>query len=256
MIRRRRAQAKSDGSSADLWLVTYSDMVTLLLAFFVLMLSFSTVDVERFQRTILSLQQALGILTGGRTVVSEPEMDMGGLMKDRRHLESVQTQQLLSVKTRIQQLLEGAELDGDVDFSLTERGLALSFADQVLFPSGRADLRPEAREILDVVIPVLEDIPNLLRVEGHTDNVPINTPRFPSNWELSAARATNVLRYFLANGGMRPVRLSAAGYGEYRPVASNETVEGRARNRRVDVVILRLGAEEYEPSNPAAEVRE
>ncbi len=253
MIRGRRVRAKQGDSSADLWLVTYSDMVTLLLAFFVLLLSFSTVDMERFERTILSLQQALGILTGGRTVISEPDVDMGGL-KDRDHRETVQTYQLLAVRMKIQESLQSAELYEEVEFSFTERGLALSFADQVLFERGRAEIRPAATQILEAVIPVLAEIPNLLRVEGHTCDIPINTPRFPSNWELSAARATNVLQYLLANSGIDPERLSAAGYGEYRSVATNDTAEGRAENRRVDIVLLRLGAADFEPTNRAPEV--
>jgi len=104
-----------------------------------------------------------------------------------------------------------------------------------------------ALKILDEVAPILADIPNHIRVEGHTDDVPISTAQFPSNWELSTARATNVLQYLLEGEVVDPDQLTAAGYGEYRPVASNETEEGRAQNRRVDIVLLRLGAQEYEP---------
>lgn len=250
-------QAKQSEGSADLWLVTYSDMVTLLLAFFVLLLSFSTVDIERFERTILSLQQALGILTGGRTMVSEPDVDMGSI-SDRHHrqyLQSLQAYQLLSVRMQIQESLEETGLHEEVDLSLTERGLVLRFADQVLFARGHAEILLSAARILDSLLPVLEEIPNLLRIEGHTCDLPINTARFPSNWELSGARATNVLQYMLANSGIHPERLSASGYGEYRPVASNDDAEGRARNRRVDVVILRLGAAEYEPPSRSPEVK-
>ena len=242
---RRQKAAEPDRTMA--WMTTYSDMVTLLLAFFVLLFSFSSIDVIEFERVIMSLQQALGMLQGGRTITSvEPMMDVG----DARHqqqIEAIQRSQLLAARMQLQGQLSEAGLEEGVTFDLTERGLIIHFTDRVLFESGEAELLPGARDILDLLAPTLENLPNQVRVEGHTDDVPINTFRFPSNWELSTARATNVLRYLLGTAGMSPDNLSAAGYGEHRPRDTNRTDAGRVRNRRVDVVLLRLEAHGTEP---------
>lgn len=121
----------------------------------------------------------------------------------------------------------------------TERGVIVQFNDRVLFDTGRTVLRPEAEEVLRLLAVELQEWTGPIRVEGHTDNVPIHNELFPSNWELSAARATRVVRFLVDEGGLVPSNLVAAGYGEYRPIASNQTAEGRARNRRVDVLLLR-----------------
>ncbi len=248
MIKKRRGQKKNnpDGSS---WLTTYSDMVTLLMAFFVLMLSFSTVDAAQFDRTMVSLQEALGVLQSGRTIVVDDSRDLDLSESEQDvHEQASQISQLLRVRSQIGSELDEQGFDDHTKFRLTERGLILQFTDQVLFPSGSADLRSEALEVLDALAPNLESIPNQIRVEGHTDNVPIDTPRFPSNWELSTARATNILRHLLGVAEIDSNRMSAAGYGEYRPLAENTTAEGRAQNRRVDIVLLRLGAAQFEPN--------
>jgi len=125
---------------------------------------------------------------------------------------------------------------------LDARGLLLRFKENVLFDSGKADLKPDAMKILSFLGKVLnqpEFAERYMRVEGHTDNVPIRTVRFPSNWELSTGRASSVIRYYIENSQLRPDRFTASGYGEYYPVANNDTPEGRALNRRVDIVILR-----------------
>ncbi len=247
MIRNRGRGSEGTDRSNE-WMTTYSDMVTLLLAFFVLLFSFSTIDTVEFERVIMSLQEALGLLQGGRTVTSaEPLMDVGD-SRHREQIEAIQRRQLLEAKIRLQRKLTESGVDEGVSFEMTERGLIMHFTDQVLFESGRAQLRPEALTMLDLLSPTLEDLPNQIRVEGHTDDVPISTLQFPSNWELSTVRATSVLRYLLEIGEFSPQKMSAAGYGEHRPRATNETDEGRAMNRRVDVVLLRLDAHGTEPA--------
>lgn len=127
----------------------------------------------------------------------------------------------------------------DALISMDDRGIVVTLLDKVLFPSGKADIKAGGKETLAKVSAVLEDIPNEISIEGHTDNEPIRRTRYlyKSNWELSTARATNVL-HFMEEQGIPPERLSATGYGEYRPVAGNDTKEGRQRNRRVEIVIL------------------
>lgn len=236
-------------------MVTYSDMVTLLLVFFVLLLSFSNIDNARFERAMWSLQNALGLLESGQVLTPTEEQPLPRVppraLRDARHqrqIQAMQRDQLMDAKRRLREKLSEADLLDEVSFEMSQRGLAMRFTDRVLFESGRAELKPEARDILDLLAPTLSDLPNHIRVEGHTDDVPIETDRFPSNWELSTARSTNVLRYLLKTGQLPPDEISAAGYGEFRPVTDNETEDGRSQNRRVDVVLLRLGASSSEPS--------
>lgn len=240
--RRRKEVTYAVESSAPGWMTTYGDMVTLILAFFVILFSISTVDANKFDLALLSLQKALGILPGGRTVSSDSLIHMSELeWSQQTRLADIR--QLMYVERTMKDRL--SEQDA-VEMHLDERGLVVRFVEDVLFDSGKADLKTSAARILKTVAGVIEPLPNHIRVEGHTDNVPINTKAFPSNWELSTARATQVIQFLLAYG-ISPLRLSAAGYGEYRPVETNDTPEGRQRNRRVDIVILRLSASRVEP---------
>ena len=135
----------------------------------------------------------------------------------------------------------------DLDIQVTEvdQGTRLSFEDQVLFDFGQAAINPAGFVFLDKIADVLRKIPYAVRVEGHTDNVPIQTRRFPSNWDLSVARAVNVVKYFAEVSKIDPKRLSAVGYGESRPVAPNDTFSNRAKNRRVEILLLTEGKEEH-----------
>jgi chemotaxis protein MotB len=138
----------------------------------------------------------------------------------------------------------------DITTEIDERGLIIHVKENAFFQSGQADLTPAAQSALDAIAEVIQGIDNFIRVEGHTDNVPINTVLFPSNWELSTARATQVVRYFLSKYNFAADRISVSGYAEYRPIAPNDTPENRARNRRVDIVILAAKRGTDEPLIP------
>jgi len=239
-LARRRSDSEPESNMAP-WMLTYSDMVTLLLAFFIVLYSFSNLDVQKFEQAIYSLRGALGILPRN-TVLQGPDaappsplspaVDDTGLDLD--------WEQLRTVRDELEEAIREAGLEGLVSTEVQERGLVIRFADTVLFDLGRADLKPEALDILGQVADLLLPLPNQIRVEGHTDNLPINTAQFPSNWELSTARATSVVRHLCEEYIFPPERLGAAGYGEYHPVASNDDIEGRRLNRRVDIVVLTL----------------
>lgn len=238
----------ANGGSSGSWLTTYGDMVTLLLTFFVLLFSFSTLDLERFRAVMQSFQGSLGVLESGMTIsdqasIAGRDSPMGQLF-EQNPLERELAEDVLYALSALQATL-GLQDSFWIEF--TERGLVIHFTDRVLFDTGKAELKPEARELLAVLAGQLKDLPQAIRVEGHTDNVPIHNAVFPSNWELSAARAVGVVRYLIEAGGIDPRRLAAVGYGEYRPIASNETAEGRARNRRVDIVLLNP---EFNPTEP------
>jgi len=238
----RRLSASGEQSQSP-WLVTYSDVVTLLLCFFVLLFSFSEINAQRFQTILAAFQASLGVLDGGRTLIeTKPDMQGSGdwELKDVEFYRPELEAQLRDVYSRVRDFVEERGIGASLQVELGERGVTVRFADAVFFDLGKADLKPEALRTLDEVAVLLKEVPNHIRIEGHTDNWPISTERFPSNWELSTARATNVLRYLVEQHGLDPTRVSAAGYGEYRPLMPNDTDENRARNRRVDIVILRL----------------
>lgn len=242
--RRRRENGFSAAGSTPAWMVTYGDLITQILIFFVLLFSFSHIDEAKFDLAAMSLQGAFGIVQGGRTISRDPLPGDNDAISDVVRLDRLQLNQ---VKEVLEQRLREAGLSGQVILQMEERGLVVRLQDSVLFDSGKAALKASALAVLDRLAETLLAIPNHIRIEGHTDNLPINTPQFPSNWELSGARASNVLRYLTERRGLPVKRLSFAGYGEHRPVADNTTAEGRSRNRRVDIVIFPQSFSEREP---------
>jgi chemotaxis protein MotB len=246
-MRRKRGGGEESKGGAPEWLATYGDMTTLLLCFFVLLYSFSNLDAQKYNLLRISLREALGVLDGGKT------LDSGALIEGGEVYNEVSRFKEDELFEEIVEKLEdslGKENFAEIaSFVINERGLTIRFLDSVLFDTGQANLKPEAKEILDKLADILSQYPsNPIRVEGHTDNVPIHNSRFPSNWELSTARATTVIRHLIDRYNFSPDKLSAAGYGEYKPVASNDTVEGRRLNRRVDIVILRSDSVLQEPN--------
>lgn len=239
---KRRKPRPQPPLGAPAWMMTYGDLVTQILIFFVLLFSISSIDAQKFQAALLSLQGALGFLSGS-TPTDLPEIPAGTEDDmDRRDLE-----QMLGVQQLLEQRLQAAGLHASVSLDFEERGLVIRFMDTVLFDLGKAAIKPLGRQTLDAMAPTLREIPNQVRIEGHTDNLPIVTAAFPSNWELSTARATNVVRYLIEERGLDPWRLSAAGYGEYRPVAPNDSPANRQLNRRVDIVVLYVSKGRLEP---------
>ena len=235
--RAKNAQPVEEGAPA--WMTTYSDMITLVLAFFVLLFSFAVIEEAKFNEIMSSMRMtflgAEGILDGSSDPADLPDsfFEQDPLAKD--------TEELMA---SIESFIEERNLAGTIAVELDERGIILVISDAILFEPARADLLPEARYLLGYVGEMIDDIPNQVLVEGHTDNVPIHTPQFPSNWELSVARAVVVVRYLSERMSVEPHRLAAVGYSEYHPVASNITPEGRQLNRRVNIIISRMTRED------------
>ncbi|MDD3839702.1 MAG: OmpA family protein [Clostridia bacterium] len=233
---------KRKKNNTQSWLVTYSDLVTLLLTFFVLLFSFSSIDAVKWKAIVQSLTGNIGVLEEGKTL-DEGEMVNQGQVDDQIAKEAdEQDVKFNKLYEDIKKYMDTKDLDVTVSMSEQKNEILIRFKDNVLFDSAKAILKQDAKEILDNIadgIYKFQGDINLVRVEGHTDNLPINTKFFPSNWELSTARAVKVVRYFVENSSIRPDIFSPSGYGEYRPVASNKTVKGRAKNRRVDIVIVR-----------------
>lgn len=225
---RRRVPPEEPGEY-NAWVMTYGDLMSLLLVFFVFIVSFSTIQESKFHDAALSLRGAFGLTSYPPTVQQLPEVAAVRELARQR-------QEATDRARELEQSLLAAGLDREVDIAVTERGVAIRVNAPFLFASGRADVRPEAQALLGRLAGFLGRFPQPVRVEGHTDAVPISTARFASNWELSAARAVAVAREFQA-AGVAPERLSAAGYGEHQPVAANGTEDERARNRRVEILM-------------------
>lgn len=236
---RKKPPEKKGG--APEWMTTYGDLVTLLMCFFVLLFAFSSIDAQKFEAVMESFQGSAGILSGGKAL-SEAPFVFDAMPESQTSKEQVvEMKKLEELKEKVEAYLEENNMQAQVELKLEERGLVIRFKDNVLFSPGSATINNESFRILDFLAGLLktdELIHEEIMVEGHTDNVPINTPVHPSNWELSTNRATNVVRYFVERSGFTPSRISAAGFSEYRPIASNETALGRAANRRVDIVVL------------------
>ncbi len=238
MRRRRRTEESNSGN----WLTTYSDLVTLLLCFFILLFSFSELDARKFRSVMSSFQGGTGVLNGGNTVDFDLNLESSDGMLE---------EDLEKIKDLLEEYADSVGLGNEITLSVEERGLIIRFMDNVLFDSGKADLKPESIEILKTVAGILnrDDFKDrLIKVEGHTDTDPIiYSVKFPTNWELSATRATNVLRYLVEEENIDGSRISSSGYSYYRPIAPNDTKENKAKNRRVDMVILKSSYEEMEP---------
>lgn len=225
-------------------MTTYGDMVTQILIFFVLLFSLSSVDTKKFDMAMTSLQGSLGILTGGQTLQEGEFVEAGEVGKFL--ISEQEVKEFENLEQNVEKVLQQNNLKG-VQVNLDERGLIIRFMEGVLFDSGKADLKPSSMKVLDNMAPILKQSHRQIRIEGHTDNIPIHTRDFPSNWELSTARAVNVVRYFIDKHNFSPYIMSAAGYGEYRPIAPNDSEKHRALNRRVDIVILKSSSESQEP---------
>ena len=226
-------------------MTTWGDMMSLLLCFFILLYSFSSLDNQRFREIMEAFKNMAGFLDGGTNLI--PEGYNSEELSPFADSSQIQLQSLEALAAVIQDLLEEEGFVDQVELSLEDRGLVMRFKDVVLFDIGSDALKEAPKEMLKKLSVILEKVPLPIRIEGHTDNVPINNARFPSNWELSVARAVKVVRFLIEEGSLDSERLSALGYGEYRPIESNATPEGRNRNRRVDIIVLHPSLAGSEP---------
>ena len=227
MAQRKKEKKKSGGPS---YMVLYANLMTLLMTFFIVLVSMGTIEEEKvkvglgaFRESLLS--GGLGILWGNIPVTFDYLIE-----QERIKIKK-------EISTSLKKNLEGTPEEG-ISVTTTKEGVFIKFSEKVMFELGEADLKPEAKKILEKIVPLLKDYSRSynIRIEGHTDNLSIHNKRFPSNWELSAARAISVVKYFQEKE-LSSERLSAIGYGEYRPLVPNDTAEDRALNRRIEILI-------------------
>ncbi len=243
MARRPR---RSEPDNLDRWLISYADFITLLFAFFVVMYAISSVNEGKYKEFSFAVNTAFKTPSTNRPeAVILPVNEQEALLKslvDRRNARMAeqlrkQNEQMQNMVNNLTQVMSGLVKNGQVSVSQSNRGVVLDINASVLFEPGEAALPSSAAHTLASVAQILIPGEQAIEVEGHTDDVPIYTPQFPSNWELSAVRASSVVRLFIEQG-VAAERLTAVGKASYLPIASNDTAEGRSRNRRVTVTIL------------------
>ncbi|GLB58535.1 flagellar motor protein MotS [Cytobacillus sp. NCCP-133] len=235
MKRRRRPPEPAKG--APRWMVTFSDLVTLILVFFILLFSMSQIDMFKFKAISESFRDRQLLDFYPSIIPNEHPTDMEQNDQNTEEEGSEQGDSLDQLLIEIQAFLDQNGLEDVIVANRTERGVVLVLQEQVLFESGEASLIEGSYPFLDKVGTVLSSMPNLVKVEGHTDNRPITTYRYPSNWELSAARASTVIRYLTENHKLESRRFIAVGYGETRPAVPNSGPENWEKNRRVEIII-------------------
>lgn len=245
--RKRRRRRKSEHSGdRDRWMVTYSDMITLLLIFFIILYSMSQVEKSKFNSLIKSLRNAFAV----QTVASAPSKKIGmnkhhkKMPKDNQKTKpqaSIKDQQQLdALYKKLQKYITQHHLTTQMALVDLPRGVQITFRDSILFDLGSAQLKQQAFPVLHDVGGLIKTVKDPISIEGYTDNLPIQQPSiFRSNWELSTARAQSVRRYLQKKTRLDPSRLRVVGYGQYHPKVPNDTDAHRAENRRVNIVVLR-----------------
>ncbi|MBU8905214.1 flagellar motor protein MotS [Desertibacillus haloalkaliphilus] len=235
MKRRRR---KVD-QGAPKWMVTFSDLMTLILVFFILLFSMSVVDAERFRAISESFQQRQIFDYFPSAIEFDHPDESSGMVDpfEDDYIDDRDDMIMDELHEEVQQFIDANDLTDHISATRDDRGVVLVLQEQTLFETAEAEVLATAEPFLDKVGVLLTAIPNMVKVEGHTDSRPIATYRYPSNWELSGARASSVIRYLIDNHALNPQRFIATGYGDTRPVVPNTTVENLQLNRRVVIVI-------------------
>ncbi len=261
MAKKKQEEAPK-GSPA--WMATFSDLMNLLLCFFVLLFSMSSIDAAKFEQVVASFNETFSVFTGGATAIgdgilisngvsqlneldeyinSTGKMDDGQIVDDdvasvKEKMEEAQLEESEQLAEQIQEAVDEKEMGSEIDIEFTSQYVQLTLKGALLFDSGSTLLKEEAKPVLDQVGLVLERYAGgTIEIEGHTDNVPMSGAKYSNNDELSSGRALSVFDYLLSVTNLDPATVKHAGRGEYVPIADNSTPEGRTRNRRVEIKI-------------------
>ena len=231
--KKRKSNGNEDASGGGGWEVVFSGFVLILLCFFIMLCSFSSMETSKVSQFVKSFSLAVSIFSGGLN------FDQGEIMLPVS-LDIVEAEsQLANIFEEMKKIMDGYGVDGDVEMlEENEGGFVIRLADRVLFETGQGAIDLGSNHILTKIGSILAKTAYQIRIEGHTDNIPINTEKFPSNWELSTTRAISVLRYFIDVHGISANRLSAEGFGKFRPIVPNDLPENQRKNRRVEIKIF------------------
>lgn len=274
MSRTRRRRKQGTSTNHERWLLTYADLITLLLIFFVVMFAMSRLDIEKYETVTQSLQytfksgdsileQGSGLLDGGKLQTgNNPNGGKGdekgstgssdtkqeGEVKDeqdeplteRELAFRQQEEELMNLMNMIDQYIKDNQLEDKISVNDLPKGISITLNDQFLFDIGQADLKADSAKTLTRLASLFKQLHTMISIEGHTDNLPITSrSQYKDNWELSGARALSVLRYFIDTEKLNPEGFQYAGYGDTRPTGDNNTAAGRQKNRRVEITVLR-----------------
>lgn len=239
---RKQKHAHHEEEAGEAWLLPYSDLMTLLLAVFIVLFAVSQVDEQKaaamsdeFTEQMMNGEYIAAKMSSPAAVVTSP----GAASSESGEMKGMTEQeQMEQVKMELDKKLKEQGLDSSVSTGIDKRGLVITLSNAIFFDPGSAEIKPDNEYALIEIANMVKVMDNYIRIEGHTDNVPMNSPLYRSNWDLSAARAANVVRLLTTKTDVAPERLIAVGYGEYRPVSGNDTEEGRAKNRRIDIIVL------------------
>ncbi|MBL8027214.1 MAG: OmpA family protein [Fibrobacteres bacterium] len=224
--RKKKEEEVEEGAPG--WVVTYGDCMSLLLTFFILILSFSSIQQTKFEDATASIKRSLGFMPKNTSLFKYPNSNPA--------YGEAESERIISEMQEFKVKISENNLSDNVKTMLTDKGARFIVYDPLLFESGSAELKREAYGPLMLIADMLRKFPDTdIRVEGYTDDIPISTYKFQSNWELSSARAISVVRFFIDKANLSPNKLGATGYGEHRPLAENNSSEGRSKNRRVEI---------------------
>lgn len=247
-LSRKRKKKHEEHGVDESWLLPYSDLLTLLLALFIVLFASSSIDEAKFTQMSTVFNE---IFDGGNGVMEQAAPTTVPVPKDsiEQHEENnsyLEDQRSLGeIQDRLDNYIAVHELENQFETKLTDEGLLVTIRDSILFSPGKAEIKPEYMSLADDIAQLLVfDKPRHIVITGHTDNLPMNNAEFSSNWELSVMRAVNFLKILIDSGKVDPLLFSAKGYGEYHPIATNDNAEGRSKNRRVEVLIEPLVLED------------
>lgn len=235
----RRRVKEEQVRNSESWLSTFADLITLLMVFFILLYSMSEVDKNKFK----AVAEQLNVAMGGRSLAGTTDSGSNGLLKDMPDNPEADLDDTLD---KLGKIIEDNGISSLAYIHKDERGIVISLNEKLLFNLGSADVGKESQKILKKIAETLSKLSNYIRVEGFTDNIPIRTEEYPSNWELASHRAINVAKILIKNG-IKAEMLSTASYGEYRPAFLNDNEENRRLNRRVDIVVIKTELNKLEP---------
>ena len=241
---KKKHAAPHEEHEGEPWLLPYSDLMTLLLALFIALFAISQTDQKKLAQMAQAFSAAFNMggpsffdqagpnVSRQREIMSDEDQGNAAYIQENEALEDI--------KRQLDEYIKQNNMEGELSTQLEEEGLMIRIKEKALFPSGSAELVAESQRIGPLVAGLLASIPERVLISGHTDNVPINTAQYPSNWELSSSRALTFMKFLLSlNDTLNPARFSAIGYSEYRPIATNDTEEGKQQNRRVEILIAR-----------------
>jgi chemotaxis protein MotB len=230
---RKYNSKNSEGSSSPGWEVIYTGFILIFLCFFIMLSAFSTIEQAKVMQFVRSFANAVSILPWGAKFESGLSVlpESPDMVENKADLAKV-FEELESLSARL-------DFEGEVNLAFTKEGLVMRLSEKALFDSGVAAVSPEAYPLLGKIGAIIAKTAYFIRIEGHTDNLPIHTQVFPSNWELSTARAVNVLRYFIETHKIDPQRLAAVGFAEYQPLTSNNMQPNQSKNRRVEIIFIK-----------------